>query len=211
MENSIELIWKQGFLNESSLVAPQVNDLYNRKSINVVERIKQRMKNYRVFNYGLLVVILVTDYFMDIFLNGLVFCAMALFMMWYTRRIVNTIKTLDQGVSSYEYLKTFDLYIKDIFAKFGKIVRFSLPLYCLIGFSGMWSFWNKVGFFLILQKRHPTLDIPFWAAAYLAISLLLVILLSRKMYSWEVRVVYGRLFDKLKETIAEMDKLKQGE
>ena len=75
----------------------------------------------------------------------------------------------------------------------------------------MWSFWNKVGFFLILQKRHPTLDIPFWAAAYLAISLLLVILLSRKMYSWEVRVVYGRLFDKLKETIAEMDKLKQGE
>ena len=211
MENSIELIWKQGFLNESSLVAPQVNDLYNRKSINVVERIKQRMKNYRVFNYGLLVVILVTDYFMDIFLNGLIFCTMALFMMWYTSRIVNTIKTLDQGVSSYEYLKTFDLYIKDIFAKFGKIVRFSLPLYCLIGFSGMWVAWEKLGMFIKLQQKHPTADIQLWGLAYLSFWMLVVILFSRKMYSWEVRVVYGRLFDKLEETIAEMEKLKQGE
>ncbi|MFD0751229.1 hypothetical protein ACFQZS_13845 [Mucilaginibacter calamicampi] len=211
MENSIEMIWKQGFLNENSLVAPRVNNLYNRKSINVVERIKQRMKNYRVFNYGLLIVILVTDYFMDIFLNGLVFCAMALVMIWYTRRIVRNIKTLDQEATSYDYLKSFDTYVKDIFARFEKIVRFSLPLYCLIGFVGVWAAWDKLGMFAIMKRQYPNANIELWGLAYLAAWMLVVILFSGKMYRLEVRLVYGRLFNKLEETITEMEKLKQGE
>jgi hypothetical protein len=211
MENSIEMIWKRGFLNESSLVAPKVNDLYNRKSIQVVDKIKRRMTNYRTFNYVLLLVILITDYFLDIFWHGLAFCAMAVFMMWYTRRIVKTIKTLDQGVTSYDYIKSFDAYLKDVFAKFGKIVRFSLPLYCLIGISGLWIVWGKLGLFAKLQHQHPTANITLWALAYLSLCMLVVILFAGKMYKWEVRIVYGRLFGKLEETIAEMENLKQGE
>jgi hypothetical protein len=211
MENSIELIWKQGFLNESNLVVPQVNDLYNQKSIHVVDRIKRRMKNYRTFNCILIFLILVSDYFLGIFWNGLAFTTVALFMLWYTKDIINSIKTLDQGATSYDYLKSFDSCLKDILAKSEKIVRFSLPLYCLIGFIGTWSVWSKLGVFAILQHRHPTINIPLVALAYLATSLVLVILFSAKMYRWEVRVVYGRLLDKLKETIAEMDKLKEGE
>ena len=211
MENSIEMIWKQGFLNESSLVAPKVNDLYNRKSIQVVDKIKQRIKNYRTFNCALLLAILVADYFLNALWYGIAFCAMAIFMMWYTSRIVKSLKTLDQGVSSYDYLKSFDAHLKDIFAKFGKIVRFSLPLYCLIGFCGMWAIWGKLGLFAKLQHQHPTANITLWALGYLAFWMLIVILFAGKMYKWEVRIVYGRLFGKLEETIAEMDKLKQGE
>jgi len=211
MENSIEMIWKQGFLNESSLVAPKVNDLYNRKSIHVVERIKRRMKNTRTFNFTLMLFIPVIYYFLGVFWYGLAYSTMALFMLWYTQGIINSIKRLDQGANSYEYLKSFDSCLNDIFEKMGKIVRFSLPIYCFIGLSAIGAFWTKMGMFLILQKRHPTIDIQLCALVYLGTSVLLAIIFSVKIYKWEVRVVYGRLLNKLEETIIEMDKLKQGE
>ena len=40
MRNSIEEIWKEGFLNEKSLVAPKINDLYNQKSMDLIDKMK---------------------------------------------------------------------------------------------------------------------------------------------------------------------------
>jgi hypothetical protein len=211
MENSIELIWKQGFLNESSLVAPKVNDLYNRKSIHVVDRIKRRMKNYRIFNFALIILTPVMYYFMGAFWYGVAFSTVALFIIRYTGKVISTIKTLDQGTNSYDYLKEFDRLLTDILGKFEKIARFSLPLYIIIGHAGLWASWHKIGFITILQKRHPDVDVEFWTLVYLVIFTLPFILFPVKIYRCELRVVYGGLRAKLKETIAEMDKLKHGE
>ena len=41
MEKSIEEIWKNGFLQNEALVAPKVNDLYNQKSKNIVDKLLQ--------------------------------------------------------------------------------------------------------------------------------------------------------------------------
>ena len=211
MENSIEMIWKQGFLNESSLVATKVNDLYNRKSIQVVDRIKQRMKNYRKVSFGIIIFTPVAYYFMGAFWYGLTFSIIALFIIRYTGKVISTIKTLDQGTNSYNYLKEFDRLLDDILAKFEKIARFTLPLYILIGHAGLWASWHKLGLIAIMQKRHPNVDIEFWALVYLVIFTLPFVLFPVKIYRIELRAVYGRLRTKLKETIAEMEKLKQGE
>jgi len=40
MEKSIETIWKEGFLESDALVAPKLNDLYNQKSIHIVDKFK---------------------------------------------------------------------------------------------------------------------------------------------------------------------------
>ena len=37
MDNSIETIWKKGFLNSDALIAPKLNNLYNQKSQNISE------------------------------------------------------------------------------------------------------------------------------------------------------------------------------
>ena len=211
MENSIEMIWKQGFLNESSLVAPKVNDLYNQKSIHVVEKIKRRMKNYRTLNFVLIVVVPFCYYFLGVFWYGLAFSITTLFMLRYTGRIMSSITTLDQGATSYDYLKSFDSCLKDIFAKFEKIGRFSFPLYTLILNSALWVGWHHLGIVSILQHRHPTADIPLIMLSFLGVHSLLTIVFSVKLTRWEIRVVYGHLLNKLEETIAEMEKLKQGE
>nr|WP_294795115.1 hypothetical protein [uncultured Mucilaginibacter sp.] len=211
MENSIEHIWKQGFLNESSLVAPQVNDLYNRKSINVVERIKQRMKQQKTVSLIIILSTPVIFYFLGAFWYGLAFTVSAFIISRYMKGQLNSIRTLDHGATSYDYLKSFNDCLKDNFRKTEKIVRFSLPLYVLIGLSGTWASWNKLGILTILQQRHPTVNVELYALLYLATGMLVAILFPVKLYRWEVRMTYGRLLDKLKQTIAEMEKLKQGE
>jgi hypothetical protein len=44
MEKSIEHIWKTGFLDSKALVAPQVNDLYTRKSEHIIEKFKRMFR-----------------------------------------------------------------------------------------------------------------------------------------------------------------------
>ena len=38
MEKSIEAIWKEGFLEQDALVAPKINELYNQKSSDIVDK-----------------------------------------------------------------------------------------------------------------------------------------------------------------------------
>ena len=47
MEKSIENIWKEGFLKSDALVAPKLNNLYNKKSIHIIDKFKRRFKTSR--------------------------------------------------------------------------------------------------------------------------------------------------------------------
>ena len=44
MEKSIESIWKEGFLKREDLVVPKLNNLYNKKSIDIVEKFRKMYK-----------------------------------------------------------------------------------------------------------------------------------------------------------------------
>ena len=44
MEKSIESIWKQGFLDNNAMVAPKLNNLYNQKSIHIIDKFKRMFK-----------------------------------------------------------------------------------------------------------------------------------------------------------------------
>src|SRR5690606_21731308 len=139
MKNSIEAIWKEGFLNEKSLVAPRINDLYNKKSKHMVDRIK------RMFRINLTVIIIMAIVFPVIYYilgavwQGISASILLLLTAWYAKHQMNSIKILDQGVTSLDYLKAFDQWLKDVFARSEKVVRFSYPIYFLIGISTIWS------------------------------------------------------------------------
>ena len=52
MEKSIETIWKEGFLNNDALLAPQVNNLYHKKSNHIVDKFK------RMFKFNLIAILI---------------------------------------------------------------------------------------------------------------------------------------------------------
>ena len=45
MEKSIESIWKEGFLQKNAMVAPKLNNLYNKKSIHIIDKFKRMFQD----------------------------------------------------------------------------------------------------------------------------------------------------------------------
>lgn len=214
MEKSIESIWKEGFLKENSLVAPKINDLYNQKSRHVVYRVQRMFRiNFKII-IMMAIVFPVVYYFIDAFWQGLAASVLLLLTAWYNKRQIDNIRTLDQGATSLDYLKSLDRWYKDMILKGEKMARLSYPLYLLIALSTIWSTWEKEGMTSKVAKNFSGLvstgNIQFFSLVIGALLILLMLAFSRKIYKWDVRLMYGRVFSKLEETIAEMEKLKQG-
>lgn len=213
MEKTIEAIWKEGFLNETSLVAPKINDLYNQKSMHVVEKVKSMFRVSISVIIVTAVVFPVVYYFLDAIWEGAAASVLLLLTAWYNKRQMDAINTLDHGATSLEYLKSLDRWLKDVLRKSENMARLSYPLYWLIALSTVRSAWNKQGLTSKLHQQFHALisidDIVLFAQVSAVLSILLMFLFSAKIYRWELRLTYGGVFGKLQQTIAEMEKLKQ--
>ncbi|GGH04057.1 hypothetical protein GCM10007415_45330 [Parapedobacter pyrenivorans] len=212
MKNSIETIWKEGFLNEKQLVAPQINDLYNRKSIHVVDRVKRMFRINFVLIIVLAIVLPVISYAVHALWQGLAVSALLLLTAWYNHRQLRGLSTLDQGATSLAYLRAFDQWLNDVLARSVKVARFSYPLYFLIALSIVWSAWNgPEGPGAKIREKFPELtvigNVPIAALAIAGAVVLLMFWFSDRIYKWDVRLMYGRVFSRLKRTLAEMETL----
>ncbi len=215
MENSIENIWKQGFLKESSLVAPKINNLYNQKSIQLIDKIKRKMKINLIVIFNMAILILVMYSLMQAFWEGIAISTMLLLTAIYAIKQNRNFTALNYGASSLDYLKSFDKLLNDRLLKSEKIFRFTYPIYFLIASSAAWTTWSKHGITQKWHQKYPDRiyigDAPLFAVILIAVATLLILYFSDKIYRWDVRLVYGRVFDKLKSTIAEMEQLKHEE
>jgi hypothetical protein len=214
MKNSIEAIWKEGFLNEKSLVAPKINDLYNQKSKHLVYKIERMFRVNQILIIVLSIVLPIMHYLLDALGQGLAVSILLLLTGWYNKRQINGIKTLEQGATSLDYLKSFDRWLKDVISRSEKIARLSYPLYFLIAISTIWSTWSKQeALILKTHQKFPNLifigNVPLFALVIVGIATLLMVYFSGKLYKLDLRLMYGGVFGKLEETIAEMENLKQ--
>jgi len=214
MKNSIEEIWKEGFLNEKSLVAPKINDLYNQKSKHVVDKVKRMFRVNLIIISILAIIFPIMHYFLDAIWQGVAASVLLLLTAWYGNRLTRSINKLDQGATSFDYLQSFDRWLKDVLSRGEKVARFSYPLYFLIAISTMWSAWNKGPITSKMYLKYPDVtfvgSVPLFAWIIAGVATLLMLYFSDRIYRWDVRLMYGRVFDKVEETIAEMEKLKQG-
>ncbi len=213
MKNSIEVIWKEGFLNEKSLVAPKINDLYNQKSKDLVDKMKRMYRNNLIALVIISIVFPIMYYFLDVIWQGVAISILMLLTVWYSIREKRSIKTLDHGATSLDYLKSFDRLLKDALSTGEKVLRFTYPLYFLIAISIMWSAWNKGPLTSKMYQKYPDVifigSVPLFALIIAGVGTLLMFYFSGRIYRWDVRLIYGRAFRKLEETIAEMENLKQ--
>jgi hypothetical protein len=214
MKNSIETIWKEGFLNESSLVAPRINDLYNRKSKHLEDRIKRLFRINLVFIGVMAIVLPLVHYFLDAIWQGVSASILMLLTGWYSFRQAEGIKALDPGATSLDYLRALDRWLKEVLLRSEKIARFYYPLCFLIALSTVWSAWNKQGEFAMeTKKKLPDMiflgNIPWVALVIAIVATILIFRFSKRIYRFDVRLMYGSVFGKLEATIAEMEKLKE--
>jgi hypothetical protein len=214
MENSIEMIWKKGFLNSDALIAPKLNNLYNQKSQNIVEKLKRMFK---VNLYAILVfATLSTGLYaaLGVPIAGLFIFSLLMVVSWRSYQTSKTLSNLDNSINSYEYLKSFNQWINDAIEKNTKIMR---VFYGLIFLASLMPIVHAIkagevtnaamqnsGFHLIYGI--PTIG---WVAA-ITIALLMFAF-GGKIYRWDVNLVYGSTFKKLESIITEMEELRKGE
>src|SRR6187455_2329223 len=99
MEKSIEAIWKEGFLNEKSLVAPKINDLYNQKSKDLVDKMKRMYRKTLIALISMSIVFPIWYYFLDAIWQGVAISILMLLTVWYSKRQKRSFKTVDHGAT----------------------------------------------------------------------------------------------------------------
>ena len=213
MEKSIESIWKEGFLKSDALVAPRINDLYNRKSKNIVNRIKQMM------SYNIIVIVLLS-FVMLIwwYITDAVYTGVFIFLLFNSFALglklkMNRIKDIDTGLSTYQYLRSFHSWLKTTLLNNAGIMRFFYPLIFLAGIATIWfSGNNENKLQAAFLKHYPAASTIVGIPVIIVIAVVAVVLLitffGGKIYKWDMKLVYGRVFKKLEEIIADIEQLK---
>ena len=217
MEKSIETIWKEGFLESDALVAPKINDLYNQKSIHIIDKFK------RMFRINLIAIVafsftfLVVSFFVGIPITGVIFFITLSVLVFINKMLLNGLDKIDKGASSYQYLKTFNEWIQKQVAINKKMSRF---LYPIIFLSLILGFWFKDAEGMPMGERlvgeilygfpdtYLIFGIPLIGIVIVVLVLGLLFLFGGRIYKWDLNLVYGSVFKKLEELMTDIESLR---
>ena len=211
MEKSIESIWKQGFLENDAMVAPKLNNLYNQKSIHIIDKFKRMFK----INLNALVIfsffVLVVSFFVKIPVMGVLMFILFNVIVIVNKRLLKGLNDIDKNVSSYQYLKSFDTWMKSQIEVNYKMSRYIYPyifIAMVSGFGFSSQFRESLNRMLGGYQPYMVFDIPvLWVLAMIVIIILLAIFGGR-IYKWDLNIVYGRIIKKLDELITDMEDLR---
>ena len=211
MEKSIESIWKEGFLQKNAMVAPKLNNLYNKKSIHIIDKFKRMFK----INLNALVIfsfiLLPVSFFVKIPVMGVMMFILFNVIVIVNKRLLKGLDKIDKNVSSYQYLKSFDTWMQEQIAIGVKMSGYIYPYIFIAMVAGFW-FSNDFRETLdrILGNYQPDMiyGLPiYWMAAMLVIIALLAIFGGR-IYKLDLNIVYGGILKKLAELISDMEDLR---
>jgi hypothetical protein len=212
MEKSIEAIWKEGFLKNDPLAIPKINDLYTQKSHSAVDKLMKIGKmNLQAIMIAAVIILIAS------IIAGLTFMGVSLFVLlsWvviYGKRKAKNIKEIDKTLSSYLYLKEIDSWIKGVITGYIKMYRILYPAIFLIFTFGLWISKYRKELFGDIELKSPDLFLIFgvpgiWVIGVLGFATVLS-LLAGPIYKFDLNLVYGRVFKKLDELLADMEQLK---
>ncbi len=105
MEKTIEAIWQEGFLDDKALLAPKLNDLYNQKSSNLVDKMTRMFKiNLRALAAFAIVALIACVAIGLPYVGATLFTLFALLVV-VGKRDLRSLEAIDKGASSYEYIR----------------------------------------------------------------------------------------------------------
>ncbi len=219
MEKSIESIWKEGFLKDDALVAPQLNDLYNQKSIHLLDKFEKMYK----WNLILLVIFSFVVLIISIPI-GMKYMGIPLFFIFnilviISKRHFDSLRSIDKNQNSYQYLKDYDSWLNEKITSIGKVYTVVYPMIFLSMVLGFWFLdvgdkgflGNIVTAWLLEEFPEVSLvgGVPLFGIIGVVLMTGLISFFSKKMYLLDLKVVYGNLMEKLAELLSDMEKLRK--
>lgn len=209
MEKSIEEIWKDGFIKSNAMVAPKLNNLYDQKSKHITDKFKRMFSlNLKAIFVGSIIVV-AASFLVKIPVMGVLMFFIANAIALVNRRLQKELPEVDVKTNSYQYLVTFDRWLKKQLAVNAKMARVYYPLIFLSVVLGFWfssAFREQLG---NLDHMQLIFGLPIlWLLVVILISGILSYF-GGVIYKWDVNIVYGSVFKKLDEIIADMEDLRK--
>lgn len=217
MEKSIESIWKEGFLNKDALVIPKLNDLYNRKSIYVVDKYKRMFKKNIILLFVAAFVMLI-----GAFSIGMPYLGVPMFFMLNALAIVdirlsNRLDKIDNKTTCYQYLKTLNNWMIHKTRVNIIMARILYPYVFISIVLGYWFFYidgSTIGDIIMnrLFQVYPAMPLIFGFPVFGILGLMIIagflIYIAERIYKWDVNLVYGNVLKKLAELMSDMEELR---
>jgi len=217
MEKSIETIWKEGFLKNNALIAPKINNIYNKKSIDIVEKFK-RMYRFNIiaiilFAFILLPITMVTD----MVYMGIMMFFLFMTITYYAIGFRKKLEKINKNTNSYDYLKTFDNWTKEMRSFNVKFSRFLYPYVFLSMFAGFWL--GGLGkpvqgeqFVAYLLGEFPNMIVVFGFPLVLLLAMLFIVVLlaivGPIIGEWDLKIGYGKILKRLDSLLLDMEELR---
>ncbi len=217
MENSIETIWKEGFLKNDALVAPRLNDLYNQKSKHIVDKFKRKYK------INLIAIIVFSFIVVPIsFISKMPYLGILMFILFNGVVIVNRkfrkqLKKIDKGLNSYQYISSFDMWVKELISVNTKMSRYLYPYIFLSMIIGFWfgSFGGNIPGEEFVDKliidypnTYLVFDLPLFGILGVILVTSLLAFFGGRIGKWDLNLVYGGILKKLEVLLADMEELR---
>ena len=218
MEKSIESIWKEGFLKDDALVAPKLNDLYNQKSIHLLDKFEAMYK----WNLILLVIFAFVILIVSVPI-GMKYMGIPLFFIFnilvlISKRHFESLKSIDKTQNSYQYLKTYNSWLNEKITAIGKVYTVVYPMIFLSMAFGFWfldvddkGFLGQIVTTWIMEEFPNTTlvgGVPLYGIISVVLITGLISFYSKKVYLLDLKVVYGNLMEKLADLLSDMEKLR---
>lgn len=218
MEKSIESIWEYGFLKPDALLAPKLNNLYQQKSIDIVEQFKLMYKKniLGIFCFAIIMLLVASPSEMPYMAIPMffLFCGILTISIKFKKKL----ELLDKSQNSYTYLKSFDDWAKELISVSTKLSRIMYPYVCLVMLAGFWfgSYGGDIPGNIMLNEfliNNPEtiliLGFPFFWLIGLIIILGTISYFGGAIGKVDLNIVYGRIFKRLDGLLKEMEELRK--
>jgi len=217
MEKSIESIWIDGFLKNDALVAPKLNNLYNQKSIDIVDKFRRM---YKINIIGIIVFALI---FLPVAtITKIPYMGMPMFILFltvafYGSKFKKKLDNINKNQNSYQYLKAFDNWTKEMIEFNTKLSRYLYPYVFLSMVAGFWfgSFGGNIPGIDLVNKLlidHPDMIMVFGVPLFGWIGVIIVVTLlsffGGRIGKWDVNIGYGRILRRLETLLKDMEELR---
>ena len=202
MDKSIEEIWSKGFQDEKYLIPPVINDLYTKKSILTVDKLKSVSKKD---NWSLIPLSIITLIFFIIkskLLFGLYISALMLSLFFLNRKKLKFLNTINTSQSCIQYLGKLQKMIKNNMKFTTCLLGIGLPFFGYVGLC-IFIFESNTENFILETYSSKQLLIK---SIIILMSLSVIGITSFRLSNY---LVYGRLIKKIDEMIDELNLLKE--
>lgn len=201
MENSIETIWTKGFLKEELLVAPRINDLYNKKSKLLIEKLK---RTYRTDNKSIIPLAILTVIGFSVaghLVVGIYVMALMVGMFFLNRKKLAALEKISIDTTSYEYLLEYRGMFLQLKKFYTRLLGLGVPIAGIIGY--ILFFWDSP-----ILNDFLQLKMIYMVGILLGLSIVLSAL-GILAYRLSLSLIYGRFIQRLEEMIADMNELRK--